>query len=64
MLTVRTETTVLQLKQAIQERDGTPVRVQALIFGAKPMIDEMTLGECGVVENSTVQLALRLLGGC
>lgn len=63
VLTVSAETTVLQLKQAIQDRDGTPVRTQALVYRAKPLIDERTLGDYAVKDNSTIDLGLRLLGG-
>lgn len=64
VLTVSADTTVLQLKQAIEVRNGTPVRMQALVYGAKPLIDETTLGDYGIVDNSTVHLTLRLMGGC
>jgi hypothetical protein len=64
VLTVSADTTVLQLKQAIEVRNGTLVRMQALLYGAKPLIDERTLGDYGIIDNSTVQLTLRLLGGC
>jgi len=63
LLVIAADTTVQQLKQKIQDKDGTLVRFQSLVYGAKPLVDEMTLGDYGVTENATIFLVLRLLGG-
>lgn len=64
VLEVAVDTTVKQLKQAIQVKNGILVHLQSLVYGAKPLVDEMTLGDYGVMENATVFLVLRLPGGC
>lgn len=63
LLNVELGNTVSELKQKIQERNGTPIRLQSLVYAAKPLLDHLTLGDCAVCDNATIFLALRLHGG-
>lgn len=55
--------TVEQLKQKIFEAQGLAVDQQRLIFNAKQLEDQMTLGQCGVGNDATIHLVLRVRGG-
>lgn len=57
------ESTVLQLKGKISEKEGIGVADQRLIFEGKQLSDESTLNSVNIGEDSTVHLVLRLQGG-
>jgi len=51
------------IKQRLENLKGIPVRIQRLAFSGKPLWDGWTLSEYKVANNSTLNLALALLGG-
>jgi ubiquitin C len=51
------------LKQLVAARTGVPVGQQRLVHAGKHMADQSGLLECGLEEESTVRLLLRLRGG-
>ena len=55
--------TVLALKKMIYESEGIPTNKQRLIFVGKQLLDEKTLGDYNIREDSTLQLLLALKGG-
>jgi hypothetical protein len=57
-------TTVQELQEEVQSREGIPAKHQRFIFEGKQLSDSpKTLGDYGVQKDSTVQLLLRLRGG-
>jgi len=65
--TIRTElpamATVIELKSAIQDREGIPVDQQRLVYGGMQLEDELPLAAYGIGDQSTLHLILRLRGG-
>jgi hypothetical protein len=59
----RANMTVAELKQSLFDNQRIPVTDQRLIFNAKQLDDNMTLGACGIVPDSTIHLVLRIKGG-
>jgi hypothetical protein len=58
------ETTVLDVKQKIQDMEGLPRSQQHLVFnGIALKNDEDTLQDCNIQDQSRLHLALRLRGG-
>jgi len=53
---------VVDIKSAIQDREGIFPHQLRLIYGSKMLQDGLTLGECGVQDSASIQLLLRLLG--
>ena len=47
----------------IQEQEGIATEAQRLVFAGKQLADSCTLAECNVQEESTLTLALRIVGG-
>lgn len=57
-------TTVQELQEEVQSREGIPAKHQRFIFEGKQLSNSpKTLGDYGVQKDSTVQLLLRLRGG-
>lgn len=54
--------TVEALKEGVQAVEGIPSCKQRLVFAGKQLEDGRTLGEYGIVKESTVHLVLRLGG--
>ncbi|CAG8513813.1 7021_t:CDS:2 [Paraglomus occultum] len=55
--------TVEDVKQKIQEKEGIPSDQQSLVYSRKQLIEDRTLIEYNIEKDSTLHLALRLLGG-
>ncbi len=64
------ETTVSALREVLFEATGVPVATQLLVFAGKQLEDkgasggdDFTLGDYGVMRESTLHLVTRLHGG-
>jgi bifunctional polynucleotide phosphatase/kinase len=57
---LRPTSTVLALKQSIQNREGIPTERQRIIYAGKQLEDTSTLRECRVPNGATFHLVLRL----
>jgi len=55
--------TIENIKRQIQDREGTPLGQQRLIFGGKQLQDDHTLIDENILTGSTLHLAMRLRGG-
>ena len=63
MLKVEAMTTILEVKEQIEFREGVPPINQLLIWCGKNLQDGMTLASYGIKKDSTLHLTLRLFGG-
>jgi len=61
--TVKSTTLIEDVKSMIQEQEGIAMNAQRLVFAGKQLADSCTLDECNVQEESTLTLALRIVGG-
>ena len=57
------ENTILQVKQALQEKEGIMIDQIRLIFGGKQLADEMKISDYNLEAGSTVHMVLQLRGG-
>lgn len=53
-------TTVLQVKQSLQEKEGISVEQIRLIFGGRQLNDETSLADNSVEAGATVHMVLQL----
>ncbi|KAK8803024.1 hypothetical protein WA588_002183 [Blastocystis sp. NMH] len=60
---VEASSMVEDVKSLIQEKEGVAVAAQRLLFAGKQLEDSCSLAEYNVQEESTLTLALRLIGG-
>lgn len=58
------ENQVLQLKQAVQEKEGIQVDQIKLIFSGKQLADDKTISSYNITAGSTIHMVLQLRGGC
>ena len=63
VLRVETSDTVMRIKELLLERQGVPVGQQRLIYGGKQLDDDRILEDYNIQPESTIHLALRLIGG-
>jgi ubiquitin len=61
-LYVRTDATVLDVKEMINDCEGIPPEQQRLIFAGRQMEEERTLDEYSVRGGCTLHLVIRLRG--
>lgn len=57
------DTTILAVKQALQEKEGIQVDQLRLIFSGKQLSDEKTLQEYNIKAGETIHMVLSLRGG-
>lgn len=57
------ETKVLQVKQALQEKEGIDVEQIRLIFSGKQLSDDKALSEYNIAAGGTIHMVLQLRGG-
>jgi len=57
------ENTILQIKTALQEKEGILVDQIRLIFGGKQLADENKLNDYKLEPGSTLHMVLQLRGG-
>lgn len=50
--------TVLDLKEALQDLEGVPVCAQLLVYQGVKMLDERTLGSYGITDGATIHLVM------
>lgn len=55
--------TVLQVKQQIEQSEGVPPAQQRLIFNGRPLMDDNTLASSGVTAGTTLHMVLALRAG-
>jgi hypothetical protein len=55
--------TVLEVKQALQEKEGIQVEQIRLIYMGKQLSDEKTLAEFNITPGGTMHMMLQLRGG-
>ena len=59
-LEVEPEFTILQVKQAVQEKDGIDLVHIRLMFAGKPLQDEMKIKDYNITPGSKVQVFYNL----
>ncbi len=57
-----TDNTILQVKQALQEKEGIMIDQIRLIFGGKQLADEMKISDYNLEPGSTIHMVLQLRG--
>ena len=64
-ITIECEDTdnIASIKNKILDKEGIAVAEQRLIFEGKQLEDQMILRDLNIIDESTLHLVLRLLGG-
>lgn len=61
-ITVNPESTIRQVKEQIQDKEGINKEDQRLIFAGKSLQDDKTVNDYNLVSNSTIHLVLHVKG--
>ena len=61
-LNVRPSSTIVQVKGLVQLKSGIPPDQQRLIFRGEQLGDGLTLSQCNIQSESTLDLVLKLRG--
>lgn len=62
-LNFESDSTILSVKQALQEKEGIQVDQIRLIYAGKQLSDDKTLQEYSVNPGETIHMVLQLRGG-
>ena len=62
-LEVTGQETLAQIKASVASLEGIAPEDQVLLVAGTPLVDEATLGQCGVEALSILEVADRMLGG-
>ena len=57
------EYTIMQVKEALQEKEGIEIPMIRLIFGGKQLADEQKISDYNLEAGSTIHMVLQLRGG-
>ncbi len=57
---VSASTTIRQVKEQVNSKEGIAVDEQRLVFAGKQLEDAQTLSECGIENQNTLHLVLTL----
>lgn len=63
ILTAKPTDTILSIKSQLHHQQGIPIHHQRLIFNGRQLTNESTLLHNNILQNNTLHLVLRLLGG-
>ncbi|KYO27848.1 ubiquitin-like FUBI-ribosomal protein eS30 fusion protein [Alligator mississippiensis] len=62
-LEVSAQETVGRIKARIESLEGIASEDQVVLLGGAPLEDDAVVGQCGISELSTLEVAARVLGG-
>ena len=54
---------IIEIKEALQEKEGIPKEQIRLIYAGKVINDEMKIEECNIQPGGNLMMALHLRGG-